>query len=1219
MRRLIVLALIFGFGCKGCEDDPSVLPDSGPPDGPPNVEVVCEELAPVASGTCQVTPGSATRLLKGIVLTPSTVFRGGQVLIDGDGQISCAGCDCGTGGETIVSCPDGVISPGLINAHDHTQFANSYPYGASLYPNDESVRYEDRQQWREGDTGRPRIRKSGTASNNQVTWGELRFVMGGGTSIVGEGAVAGLLRNLDKGGDLQEGLAQTPVEFDTFPLDDFSGGQRRDGDCNYGGEPTGPDSPAVERADSYEPHISEGINISAHNEFLCQSSDSYDTAAPGISNNLLLTKTAIIHAIGLNAQDYASMSAAGTALIWSPRSNVSLYGDTARVTTAARLGVELALGTDWMPSGSMNMLRELKCAASLNETYYSNFFTDEQLWRMVTSGAASVTATDDKIGTLAAGTVADISIFAAHGKTYRAVIDAESEDVVMVMRGGKVLYGDANVVSGLAADAGTCDAVDVCGTPKSLCLMSEVGQSYPQLLDAAKHGDGTPAYPAFFCDVPPDEPTCIPQRPQAVAGSTVFTGQVSATDSDGDGIEDTADNCVSIFNPIRPMDGGAQPDGDGDGVGDACDVCPLDANSDNCENTVDPNDRDLDGVPNATDNCPDVANGGQSDLDGDGKGDACDACETDANPGNAGCPATIYEIKKGTIPADTVVQVSDALVMAKGSNGFFVQIVAGDAGYLNEEFSGLFVFTNANPVLLATIAPGKRVTIDGTVTNFFGQTQLGTVTNVAVDPAAPEALPLPGVVTDYAHVRTGGIRAAALESVLISLPAATVSANNTTFGEYTLNTAPQDLVADDFLFAPNPLPVSGQKFASVTGILNFRNSASKIEPRSIDDIPPGAAAIKTFGPALSFKRVLSGAGPTIPEPLTVTLTSASPAGGTTINLSSSNDNVATVPATLVIAAGQTTGVVQVTPVAANATPVVISAQLGMQNFPAEVRILGVAEGPTSVTIAPTASAVAQGGTVEMTVTLDLPALIATPNVGISVITGSGTVPASVDIATNETTGTFTFTHVAGDTVVVRASFNGTTSDSTITLSTGANHLVINEVDYDQATNPDSAEFIEIFNPSPAAIPLANFQLLLVNGSGLTVYGTINLADAGASLPSGGYLVIAGAGVSVPQGVLKINPGFTTDAIQNGAPDGVVLINNATKTVVDALSYEGSMTSVELPGFAAPVSLVEMTATTAADITPFTGTLCRTPDGQDTDNAQADFGVCAAPTPGAANP
>ena len=1217
MRRLIVLALlIWVSGCSGCDDKDPAVPDAGPPDGPPVVEVVCEELPPVTTGTCAITPGGEKKLFKGVVLTPSTVYRGGQVLVEGE-QITCVGCDCAAGGETVVSCPDGAISPGLINSHDHTQFANSYPYGSKpIYNNNTAVRYEDRQQWREGDgAGRPRIRKSGTAGANHIAWGELRFVMGGATSIVGEGAATGLLRNLDKGGDLQGGLAQPPVEFDTFPLDDFSSGIRRDGDCNYDGSPTTADSTAVMNASAYEPHISEGINATAHNEFLCQSSTTFDTMAPGLSNDLLIPKTAIIHAIGLNAQEYAQMSTANTALIWSPRSNISLYGDTARVTTASRLGVEIALGTDWMPSGSMNMLRELKCAASLNETYYGNFFTEEQLWRMVTSSAAAVTASDAKIGTLAAGKVADISIFAAHGKSYGAVVAAENKDVAMVMRGGKVLYGDDGVVAGLSAEAASCDAVDVCGTPKKLCLMSEVGMTFSQLEAAAIVDGGAnpdfPAYRAFTCEDPPDEPTCKPTRPEAVAGSTIFTGDISATDSDGDGIEDTTDNCVTVFNPIRPMDGAIQPDADGDGVGDACDACPLDADTNTCANNVDPNDRDLDGVPNATDNCPDAANADQADGDTDGKGDACDVCPADSNPGTAGCPVSIYSIKDGTTPLGTAVHVDNALVTGVGSNGFFVQIVSGDAGFTTADFSGLFVFTGAAPP--AEVVAGKRVAVDGTVADFNGQIEITPVTNITVSAAAPVAGPTP-VTATYAEVRTGGTRATTLESVLVALPGATVSANNAMFGEYTLGTAPNDLVADDFVFKPATLPAVGQAFASVTGILTRRNSASKIEPRSAADIPPGAAGLKTLGPALTFKRIGSAGTATIPTALTIELTGPSPAGGTTVTLASSDSNVASVPASVSIGAGLTSITVPVTAVAASATPATIMATLGLQNLTADVRVLGAAEQPATVTIAPTAASVGQGGTIEMSVTLDLPALGNTQPVALSITQGTGTVPATVTVGANQTTATFNFTHGSGDTVTVRATYLGSTADATITLSTGANHLVINEIDYDQAVNPDAAEFIEIFNPSSQTVQLANLQVLLINGSNGQVYKTIALSDAGASLAPGGYLVIAGANITTPNGTLMLNPGFNTDAVQNGAPDAVVLIDNVAHTLVDAVSYEGGMTAVDLPGFTAPVDLADIGV---ADLTPFTNAVCRTPNGTDTD-AAADWGLCA-PSAGADNP
>jgi hypothetical protein len=60
--------------------------------------------------------------------------------------------------------------------------------------------------------------------------------------------------------------------------------------------------------------------------------------------------------------------------------------------------------------------------------------------------------------------------------------------------------------------------------------------------------------------------------------------------------------------------------------------------------TPPPPDADTDGVPDSSDNCVDVSNVDQSDLDADGKGDACDACPATANPGSEACPPTLTDL-----------------------------------------------------------------------------------------------------------------------------------------------------------------------------------------------------------------------------------------------------------------------------------------------------------------------------------------------------------------------------------------------------------------------------------------------------------------------------------------------------------------------------------------------------------------------------------------------
>jgi hypothetical protein len=107
-------------------------------------------------------------------------------------------------------------------------------------------------------------------------------------------------------------------------------------------------------------------------------------------------------------------------------------------------------------------------------------------------------------------------------------------------------------------------------------------------------------------------------------------------------------------------------------------------------------------------------------------------------------------------------------------------------------------------------------------------------------------------------------------------------------------------------------------------------------------------------------------------------------------------------------------------------------------------------------------------------------------------------------------------------------------------------------------------------------------------------------------------------------VTKVDPGWTSDEVQNGAPDGIALIDNTTHTLIDALSYEGDavkLTMVDLAGFTASVSLVEGTflPATVADSNTADGSLCRSPNAQDTNNAAADWRFCTTRTAGQPNP
>jgi len=196
--------------------------------------------------------------------------------------------------------------------------------------------------------------------------------------------------------------------------------------------------------------------------------------------------------------------------------------------------------------------------------------------------------------------------------------------------------------------------------------------------------------------------------------------------------------------------------------------------------------------------------------------------------------------------------------------------------------------------------------------------------------------------------------------------------------------------------------------------------------------------------------------------------------------------------------------------------------------------------------------------------------------------------------------------------------NAKTIKEYVLVLRSAGKLILNEVDYDQV-GVDTTEYVELLNTDASDLSLAGFAVVLINGATNVAYDTVDLAPAG-TLNGGGYLVIGGSHVSVAGGAKKIDPVWSQDQIQNGAPDGLVLIDTVTHTVLDAVSYEGSITAATIADFPAPVSLVEGTALDpgVADSNTEVRTLCRNPNGSDTDNAANDWALCATPTPGAPN-
>ena len=117
-----------------------------------------------------------------------------------------------------------------------------------------------------------------------------------------------------------------------------------------------------------------------------------------------------IHAAGLLPEDFDVIARHSASMVWSPLSNLLLYGATARVDAARAAGVSIGLGSDWSPTGSKNLLGELKVAWLHSQHALNGLFTARDLVAMATREAARILKWQGVLGTLGAGKRADLLV-----------------------------------------------------------------------------------------------------------------------------------------------------------------------------------------------------------------------------------------------------------------------------------------------------------------------------------------------------------------------------------------------------------------------------------------------------------------------------------------------------------------------------------------------------------------------------------------------------------------------------------------------------------------------------------------------------------------------------------------------------------------------------------------------------------------------------------------
>jgi len=400
------------------------------------------------------TDSSRAFLLKGRVVTmdgENNVINDGNVMVR-DGKITGvwasnanppAGVDFS---DVPIVETEGTIYPGLIDLHNHVHYNHIPLWDFEVHLSDsqksEEGGYTNRYQWGNNWDYGPSITwmKTNIQSNyrwdmasEQMKYAEVQAVSGGVTAMQGSPS---------SGTQAWDSILSRNVELYNFGQDGISTcavcGAAED---DYSGSHLISQSEAG-TLNAWFVHLAEGVDSSSKAEFDAL----WD-------KGLIMEETVVIHGTALDSSQFSKMASVGSNLVWSPLSNLLLYGDTTDVVAADQAGVSISISPDWGPSGSKNNFHELKVADMWNTNNMNGHFSNYELVEMVTSNPADATGWTPFVGRVKADLFADLVVIDTfHEDPYRNLIEAIDADVALTVVQGKAVFGDIDLMQQLQGD-----------------------------------------------------------------------------------------------------------------------------------------------------------------------------------------------------------------------------------------------------------------------------------------------------------------------------------------------------------------------------------------------------------------------------------------------------------------------------------------------------------------------------------------------------------------------------------------------------------------------------------------------------------------------------------------------------------------------------------------------------------------------------------------------
>ena len=206
-------------------------------------------------------------------------------------------------------------------------------------------------------------------------------------------------------------------------------------------------------------HLSEGHPDDEYTKHEYSYYQGMDLAQPG---------TILVHGVGMNEQDFEHAAANGISLVWSPFSNLLLYGKTMDIELALKKGVNVALGADWSPTGSKSLLDEMRLAWEYIRSKGLQI-PAKAIADMITVNAARAIGLDD-YGMIKRGQWANLTLVrrreqplydAETWSGYHDLVTSYQRDVQLVIIAGHPMFGETAHIQQAQEAFGSQDSIEL--------------------------------------------------------------------------------------------------------------------------------------------------------------------------------------------------------------------------------------------------------------------------------------------------------------------------------------------------------------------------------------------------------------------------------------------------------------------------------------------------------------------------------------------------------------------------------------------------------------------------------------------------------------------------------------------------------------------------------------------------------------------------------------